>query len=103
MNVHDFALRVAPRVTVQCVYVMGSTCMGCGERTGEESLVALGYPYLAIAHEACVPFIDFSNRWPHPEPTFTYRQRLPPSLPHAPEAAVHMDTVQLPGYSGRSV
>jgi hypothetical protein len=73
----EFTPTAEPDTTpVKPVLVVVSPCPRCGLPFKSDTIVAsIGYPYHMVLHLACVPFYDFSTKWPHPNPYSYYRDK----------------------------
>lgn len=54
------------------VWVIGGACAHCRHPIGEEMVLALGRPHLALLHWRCAPYFQYRNTWPHSRPLEAY-------------------------------
>jgi hypothetical protein len=78
-HIGDFSFQVSvnlnSRVTANAVHVMRTRCAHCDGKIDEEACIALGWPWNALLHRRCMPFVRYSHTWPHPLPLEDYIQR----------------------------
>lgn len=56
------------------VWAVGGRCAHCNHPIGDELVLALGPPHMALLHRRCAPYFLYSNTWPHPLPLEAYTE-----------------------------